>query len=67
MINPLGMVKVILKLVSCYYNLLNSIITNKSFLFILKYYFSLYYFLGIKKKLPLFNFRLIIKLKGKIV
>ena len=45
--------KVILDIVVWYHGLLNSIVSDKSLLFISKFWLLLYYFLGIKQRLSI--------------
>ena len=47
-INILGLAKIIINIIIKYYSLSNLIITNQKFLFILKFWLLLYYFLSIK-------------------
>lgn len=49
-INTSGLAKIIFNMVICYYKLPNSIIINKSLLFISKFLSLLYYFPSIKQK-----------------
>lgn len=49
-INVAGLAKVIIYVVFKYFGLLESIISNRAFFFILKFFFLLYYFLNIKQK-----------------
>lgn len=50
-INATGIAKVIINMVIRNYGFPNLIISDKSLLFTFKYYFSLYYFFGIKQRL----------------
>ena len=50
-INAPGLAKVIIDVVVRYYGLPDSIITDQGFLFMLKFWSFMYYFLGIKKRL----------------
>ena len=50
-INAPGLVKVIIDIVIRHHGLLDSIITDQGSLFTLKFWFLLWYFLGIKRKL----------------
>lgn len=50
-INVACLIKIIINILLRFYNLLKSIISNQSHLFILKFLFLLYYFLGIKQML----------------
>ena len=49
--NALRLVEIIIDMVVCHHGLLNSIVTDKSLLFILKFWSSLCYFLSIKQRL----------------
>lgn len=51
-IDALGLAKVILNVVVWYHGLPNSIISDKSFFFTLKFRSLLYYLLGVKQQLP---------------
>ena len=48
-INTPSLAEVIIDMVVCHHGLFNSIVTDKSFLFALKFWSSLYYFFGIKR------------------
>ena len=50
-INAFGLAKVIIDVIICQHSLLDLIITNKGFLFILKFYLLLCYFFGTKHRL----------------
>ena len=50
-LNILGLAKVIIDMIVCHHGLPDLIITDKSSLLTLKFWSSLYYFLGIKQKL----------------
>ena len=50
-IDILSLIKVIINVVIYYHDIFKSIITNQNSIFILKFYFLLCYFLGIKRKL----------------
>ena len=52
-INVLGLAKVIIDVVLHYYEVLESIVTDQSSLFISKFWSLLYYFLEIKRKLSI--------------
>ena len=52
-INAPGLVEVIIDVVVWYYGLFDSIITDQGSLFTSKFWFSLCFFLGIKKKLSI--------------
>lgn len=52
-IHALGIAEVIIDLVICLYDLLNSIISNYGLVFILKLWLSLCYFLRIKRRLSI--------------
>ena len=52
-IDALGLTKVILQVVVRYHGLLDSIITEQGLLFNLKFWSSLCYFLGIKRRLSI--------------
>ena len=50
-INAVGLAKVIIDMEMRYYGLLDFIISNRGAIFTFKFWFSLYYFLSIKKQL----------------
>ncbi len=50
-INALGLAEIIIKIVVWHHGLLDSSISDQGSVFTLKFWFSLYYFLGIKQKL----------------
>ena len=50
-LNASGLTEVIIDVVVCHHRLPDSIVTNRDFFFILKFWLSLCYFLGIKRRL----------------
>ncbi len=52
-INTLGLAKVIIDVFVWHHGVYQSIMTDRGSLFTLKFWFLLYYFLGIKKKLSI--------------
>ena len=67
-IDVLSLVKVIINMVLCYFRVLESIIMERSLLFISKFWFLLYYFLKIKKTyLQLLTYKQIARLRHKTV
>lgn len=50
-IKALGLAKIIINIIMQYYGLWDSIISNHKVIFMSKFWFLLYYFLGIKRKL----------------
>ena len=50
-INILGLSKVIINMIVQYYDLSNTIVTEKGFLFTLKFWWLLCYFFGIKRQI----------------
>ncbi len=63
-----GLAEVIINVIICHHQVSESIITDCSSLFILKFWSLLYYFLGTKKSyLQLFTHKRMARPKGKIV